>query len=530
MARQIINLGTPPSGIDGDTERTAWDKANENFSDIYNNSGNIVNVSISSGLNQSISDFVSDAATVKTYGAFGDGTSHPLSSVYSTIELARAVYPHAMSLSDEIDWAAIQMSVIERSSTYIPAGSYRINRPILIDSSDKSITGAGDDVSSLVATASIDAVISTSSSSSRCSVSNLRIDAGTFETKCISIDGIYNNFNSLELYSSNASGGSPIALCFSSYNRFNNCRFRMLSPACWGLWIDNRSDSGLVISNFLNSCIFSNSGKGVWIKKTHASSPRTEGSLFNGTFFINTGENQLLVDSHYGLQMVASSFEECSGTAVDLNGIDRTQIIGCTAGVSATAVGAFCVRLRSGMGKGTVISGNQFRGGDIGILIEASSTESVSGVDISSNVFDAHSLCSLSLDSVDGCSVSGNSEVGGALSRGSFNTHRTNAAGGKYSFRGNNWTSGAAFFDPQSKYISSEEFGGAKMANSGSELYSTPTTTATINHGLIATPSRVLITPEGNIGSFFVTNVSSSDFSIIWSNSVACKWHWEAKI
>lgn len=37
MARQVINLGTPPTGVDGDTERTAWDKTNQNFSELYSN-------------------------------------------------------------------------------------------------------------------------------------------------------------------------------------------------------------------------------------------------------------------------------------------------------------------------------------------------------------------------------------------------------------------------------------------------------------------------------------------------------------
>ena len=35
MAREIINLGTPPNGTDGDTIRTAMDKCNINFKEIY---------------------------------------------------------------------------------------------------------------------------------------------------------------------------------------------------------------------------------------------------------------------------------------------------------------------------------------------------------------------------------------------------------------------------------------------------------------------------------------------------------------
>ncbi len=35
MAQQHINLGTPPQGVDGDTDRQAWVKAEANFSDLY---------------------------------------------------------------------------------------------------------------------------------------------------------------------------------------------------------------------------------------------------------------------------------------------------------------------------------------------------------------------------------------------------------------------------------------------------------------------------------------------------------------
>ena len=35
MAREIINLGTPPNGADGDTIRIAMDKCNDNFEELY---------------------------------------------------------------------------------------------------------------------------------------------------------------------------------------------------------------------------------------------------------------------------------------------------------------------------------------------------------------------------------------------------------------------------------------------------------------------------------------------------------------
>jgi len=84
------------------------------------------------------------------FGAIGDGQSHPLSEKFATLAEAQAKYPHATSLSDEIDWCAIQgaidyaksIGITRRPSTYprsdlgmgvlIPAGLYLINKPIVM--------------------------------------------------------------------------------------------------------------------------------------------------------------------------------------------------------------------------------------------------------------------------------------------------------------------------------------------------------------------------------------------------------------
>ena len=47
----------------------------------------------------------------RNIGAIGDGKSHPLSSVYSTLAQARAVYPFVSDLTQEVDWAATQRAI-----------------------------------------------------------------------------------------------------------------------------------------------------------------------------------------------------------------------------------------------------------------------------------------------------------------------------------------------------------------------------------------------------------------------------------
>ena len=69
-------------------------------------------------------------ANVKDYGAVGDNTSRPLSTKFSTLAAAQAVYPSATALTDELDWAAIQTCLNANTSIYIPAGTYVINKTI----------------------------------------------------------------------------------------------------------------------------------------------------------------------------------------------------------------------------------------------------------------------------------------------------------------------------------------------------------------------------------------------------------------
>jgi hypothetical protein len=57
-------------------------------------------------------------------GAIADGTSHPLSERYSTLGAAQAVYPFVTSLSQQIDYAAIQAAVNK-----IPNGSWSTSDP-----------------------------------------------------------------------------------------------------------------------------------------------------------------------------------------------------------------------------------------------------------------------------------------------------------------------------------------------------------------------------------------------------------------
>jgi hypothetical protein len=54
---------------------------------------------------------MSDVVSGRDFGLIGDGSYHPLSERYSTLAEAQAIYPFATSLTQSIDWAAIQSAL-----------------------------------------------------------------------------------------------------------------------------------------------------------------------------------------------------------------------------------------------------------------------------------------------------------------------------------------------------------------------------------------------------------------------------------
>jgi len=69
----------------------------------------------------SVQDVLRERVSWKKFGAIGDGASHPLSSRYPTLAIAKSFYPHAVALTDEIDWCAIQACINYCAPQYDPS-------------------------------------------------------------------------------------------------------------------------------------------------------------------------------------------------------------------------------------------------------------------------------------------------------------------------------------------------------------------------------------------------------------------------
>lgn len=63
---------------------------------------------IASAVKRALDDKLGDVVNLKDFGAICDGALHPLSERFSTLAMAQVAYPHASSLTDSVDWAALQ--------------------------------------------------------------------------------------------------------------------------------------------------------------------------------------------------------------------------------------------------------------------------------------------------------------------------------------------------------------------------------------------------------------------------------------
>ena len=78
----------------------------------------------------------------EVYGAFADGQSHLLSSLFSSLEDAQIVYPFATSLNEEIDGLAIQKAINNFDEVKLSAKTYKINTNINVKNNLR-INGCG---------------------------------------------------------------------------------------------------------------------------------------------------------------------------------------------------------------------------------------------------------------------------------------------------------------------------------------------------------------------------------------------------
>ena len=79
--------------------------------------------------------------TPQDFGAVGDGSSHPASTLYATLADAQAVYPRIQALTEELDGLAIQKALDLGISLYLQQGVYRCSTPLECTTEGQQIRG-----------------------------------------------------------------------------------------------------------------------------------------------------------------------------------------------------------------------------------------------------------------------------------------------------------------------------------------------------------------------------------------------------
>ena len=123
---------------DPNVNLTGWVKENS-ASQIFDESGRT---------QQAINN---DFINVKTYGAIGDNTLHTVQEwtvigsriYYPNLAAIQADYPHVTSLSDSVDWAAIQKAFNTGKHVLGSFGNYKINESLYYKTSGQQVLNLG---------------------------------------------------------------------------------------------------------------------------------------------------------------------------------------------------------------------------------------------------------------------------------------------------------------------------------------------------------------------------------------------------
>ena len=142
MAKQVINIGTSANDGTGDPLRTAFDKVNDNFTELYNDdSGDVDSVSASGGLEV---DQSTGAVTVSisddgvTYAKMG--TEFTTAAVISASDVdfsSAAVFTKTLTANTTLTFSNVSTGMVK---DLVITGNFPLELPVSV----KTITGTYD--------------------------------------------------------------------------------------------------------------------------------------------------------------------------------------------------------------------------------------------------------------------------------------------------------------------------------------------------------------------------------------------------
>jgi hypothetical protein len=423
--------------------------------------------------------------------------------------------------------AAINYSISSDLRLILPAGSIKITAPLTINLPCQ-IQGQGRDQTKLIVTSAFSTVLYLNGGNAGINIDilDLQIDTQGYDTRCVLVSPQIASlwpitFQNCQFYGTRSGG---LVDTSGILNTFIHCQFFANGASTVAInFIDNSQNSTI------ESCLFFGLGKGVVIS-TAGGVPCEGIRILNSVFACPKTSVTIGGASGY-TKLIGNIFDQ----------VLNEYVVYITAGSYLTemtnnyfggAVGNTSALLFIDPGTfGQTIIGNTFAQGSIGIQVAANSLSHESYLTIDNNTFANITTVSLQLDSVVQCQITSNMDIGSPTS-GSYTTIATDDPG-NYIFDNNYWSTNPILnFDSTSTYYWGNDEGvyGRRISET---VAGAPGTTLTITHGLIRTPTNIRFSINAgatNPGGSWISAITSTTFTVSWTNSATVTVYWDAQV
>lgn len=411
----------------------------------------------------------------------------------------------------------------KKSGTIPGTGSYyKVTAPISVASGSGKYVGDGNGATWIKASGNFSEVFNITATGVEKIFEDIWIDTRGTTTRCVSIayGAQANTFIRCRFIGDLA--GDLVYSQAAGYMTFETCKWECAGASTVGLCLDMYNQGTRIIGGG-----FGGSGSGMRIIKSGAGG-RVEGTDVQNVQFLTQGTYAIDIGNSYLTHIADCNLDQMGSFGIVVSdGADHVQVSGNWIGMAGAT--GICLNFVATAGNGHTVDGNIFNIGAAGILVGATASDRVGNVTITNNIFSGHATYTISLDSVDRATITGNVD-NGTPALGSWLTGGTFGAG-SYIFDNNLWhtTAPGANFHAGSTYRFGDDLGIVGRKRSKTVVGGAATST-TISHGLFRTPSVVTVTAEGSVGAFNILNIGASSFDVAWGTNGTPTWHWEASV
>ena len=464
---------------------------------------------LSGGIARGAVSKLGDWVSVKDFGAVGDGITDDTAAINACISAVGSA-PY--------------------QSIYFPPGTYKITAPLSVTAPAFYAFGAGMAVTTLKASGNFSAIFTFSLAVLQLRVSAMTIDQTSTTTQCVNL--ALNNsggnfpldFDYVQFKGDMGSTAGSLVYCGGVLAQFHFCVWTPNYASMVSLQID-----GLNANTSVVNCVILGTGNGINLTKSGGATLGPNGvriqdsilACFSASYCIQVGGSAL------NTWITGCVCDQASSGVIRINGsAAATTISNGYAGTAASGTGQAIVM------DSTVavvqINNMQIFGGNICIIVGGAVGSRAQQIQIVGCEFSGATAATIQADSVNGMMLYNNVDTNTCES---LTTLATNASKGNYILGGNLWSSAACTLDSGSSYRDDGTSRGGLALNSRFNVTSgAAATSVTITHGLSLTPSNIIVTPVGsNPGTFWVSNINSTQFTINWTTAGAQTWHWQAQ-